>query len=198
MLADALVDRIRALAQAGRPAAGFVASDGERIAAAAARAQGGWPREVAPFVHLPIAGRWSFEAEAVHAGAPERIALWRGGSHVADDARAAGLAYARLAQPLGLALLEVDERGEFGAFTEPLSMRERLLDPATPAMIAAVDAADDGPPWLTLTLAAIVRTRRLVAVLPSGAEVADVTVAGSAFAAVLAHHAGPVTCHRVG
>ncbi len=109
-----------------------------------------------------------------------------------------GLAYARLARPLGLTLLEVDERGEFGAFADTLAARDRLLDPTTPATVAAVDAGDDGPPWLTLTLAAIVDTRRLAVILPAGAAPADVAVAGSAFAAVLAHHRGVAVCHSVG
>ncbi|MFP4126170.1 MAG: hypothetical protein ACLFU0_05940, partial [Alphaproteobacteria bacterium] len=124
--------------------------------------------------------------------------LWRGSTHVGDDARAVGWAYARLARPLGLTLLEVDERGEFGAFADTLAARDRLLDPTTPATVAAVDAGDDGPPWLTLTLAAIVDTRRLAVILPAGAAPADVAVAGSAFAAVLAHHRGVAVCHSVG
>ncbi|MFP4269393.1 MAG: hypothetical protein ACLFTL_02370, partial [Alphaproteobacteria bacterium] len=140
----------------------------------------------------------SLAAEAAHADAPGRVALWRGSTHVGDDARAVGWAYARLARPLGLTLLEVDERGEFGAFADTLAARDRLLDPTTPATVAAVDAGDDGPPWLTLTLAAIVDTRRLAVILPAGAAPADVAVAGSAFAAVLAHHRGVAVCHSVG
>jgi len=163
-----------------------------------ARAVATWPGEAAPLAWLPVAGRWSRGSEEVQAGVVGRIALWRGASHVADDARTVGLAYARLARPVGLTLLEVDARGEFGAFAEPLPLRDRLLDPATPATVAAVDAADDGAPWLALTLAALVDSRRLAAVLPPGATPAEVGPPGSAFAAVLAHHPGPVTCHAVG
>ncbi len=199
MLADALADRIRALARSDDAgAASCVASDTERVAAAVRRAQAGWPRDAAPLVRLPVAGRWSHAVEVVHGDAPERVALWRGSTHVADDARAVGFAYARLARPIGFTLIEVDERGEFGAFTDQLAVRARLLDPTTPATVAAVDAGDDGPPWLALTLAAIVDTRRLAVILPSGAVPADVAVAGSALAAILAHHDGVVVCHTVG
>jgi len=175
-----------------------MASDTARVTAAMARARAGWPRGTASLVRLPVAGRWSYVAETVHADAPERVPLWRGSAHVADDARAVGLAYARLARPTGVTLLEVDERGEFGAFADTLAARRRLLDPTTPATIAAVDAGDDGPPWLAFTLAAIVDTRRLAVILPAGAAPADVAVAGSAFAAVLAHYEGVVVCHTVG
>ncbi len=165
---------------------------------ALARAGARWPAAAAPLVWLPVAGRWSRTEEEMRADAVGRIALWRGASHVAEDARAVGLAYARLARPVGLTLVEVDGRGEFGAFAAPLPLRDRLLDPATPATVAAVDAGDDGAPWLALTLAALVDSRRLVAVLPPGATAAEVAPPGSAFAAVLARHQGPVTCHAVG
>jgi hypothetical protein len=183
---------------AGEGRTGCLAAAGDSVGRALARAAAGWPGDAAPLAWLPVAGRWSRAAEEASADAPGRIALWRGASHVADDARAVGLAYARLARPVGLTLLEVDAHGEFGAFAEPLPLRATLLDPATAATVAAVDADDDGAPWLAATLAALVDSARLVAVLPPGATATEAAPPGSAFAAVLAHHPGPVTCHVVG
>jgi hypothetical protein len=199
MLVEALSDRMLALTRDQEAAtAACLASDSDVVSEASARARAAWPKTVAPFVRLPVAGRWSLEAELARDDAPERVALWRGGVRVADDARALGLAYARVARPVGLTVLEVDARGEFGAFGDALTVRDRLLDPRTPATVAAVDAGDDGPPWLAFTLAAIVDTRRLVAILPAGATAVEAAVHGSAFAAVRAHYAGVIVCHTLG
>jgi hypothetical protein len=197
VLAGALADRVRALA-GDDGGAGLLASDGPLVSDAVARAVAAWPAGAAPPVRLPVAGRWSLAAEDAHADAVGRVALWRGGTRVADDARAVGLAYARMARPVGLALLEVDAAGEFGAFADGPALRDRLLDPATPATVAAVDAGDGGAPWLVVTLAALVATRRLAVVLPAGATLAEVARDGSALEVLLRHHAGPVVCHAVG
>ena len=176
-----------------------IATDTPTVDAIVARARAGWPRGLAAFARVPVAGRWSHTAEAVRAEEPGRVALWRGSSHVADDARAVGLAYARLVKPVGLTLLEVDERGEFGAFADDLEVRARILAADTPATAAAVDAADGGAPWLTLTLAAILDTARLLVILPPGADDwAAATPPGSALAAVLASYDGPIAGHAVG
>jgi len=158
----------------------------------------GWPAGGAPLVQVPVAERWRWAAggePATEDGRRRRLPLWRGGGQVADDARASAVAFARL-HPAGLALVEVDASGAFGAFDTHLPALARLLDPTAPPTVAAVDAADDGPPWLTLTLAAVTAAVRVAVVLPLGAEPGEVAPAGSAFAALLDRRPD-LTCHVV-
>lgn len=200
MLVDALADRIRGTARtAGTGAVGYVATETKAIVDASNRARASWPVDAARLVRMPVAERWRWVDDDPSANErAQRIALWRGGSHVGDDARAAAVAYARLARPVALSLIEVDADGGFGAFGPELPLLVRLLDPSTPATVAAVDAADGGAPWLTLTLAAVLDAERLAVVLPPGADPADVARPGSALAAVLARARVPVVCHVVG
>lgn len=199
MLIDALADRIRGTVRAAAATTvAYVATETSLVTAASARARANWPADAVRLVRMPVAERWRWAEDGpAAAGSDHRIALWRGATHVGDDARAAAAAYARLARPVALSLIEVDERGGFGPFTPDLPLLARLVDPATPATVAAVDAADGGAPWLTLTLAAVLDARRLVVVLPAGAEPADVARANSAFAALLARARAPVVCHVV-
>ncbi len=147
---------------------------------------------------MPIADRWRWRPADEDLDDALRVPLWRGGNHAGADARAAGFAYAKLGPPVALTLLEVDEVGNLGAFEWATPDRAVLLDMRTPATVAAVDASDGGPPWLTLTLAAVLAARRIAVVLPTGAGIDDVAPDGSAFAAVRRHARVPLVCHGVG
>lgn len=162
-----------------------------------ARAMTRWPAGCAPPLRVPVAERWRWTAAAEGQG-ERRLPLWRGGHHAGDDARSAAWAYEELTRPLGATIIAVDERGCFGAFEETLPARATLLDPRTPPTVAACDAVDDGPPWLTFTLAALLAVERVAVVLPAGAEPETVAAAGTALATLLAHAAVPVTLHGVG
>lgn len=199
MRADALADRVRALAHSDeprRPAACFV-SETPAVLAAVARAVVGWPADRTPPLRLPISERWRWSDHAT-GGDVARLPLWRGGHHAGDDARSAASAYDRLPRPLGLTLLEVDERGGLGAFDAAAPTVTKLLEPQIPPTVAAVDASDDGPPWLTFTLSALLAVERIAIVLPAGAAPADVVGRSTALAALVDHAAVPVTFHGVG
>jgi hypothetical protein len=197
--ADALADRVRALARSDgtrRSAACFV-SETPPVLAAMARAVARWPADCAPPLRLPISERWCWTDDTTRSDGA-RLPLWRGGHHAGDDARSAASAYDRLPRPLGLALLEVDERGGLGAFDAAAPTVTKLLEPQIPPTVAAVDAADDGPPWLTFTLSALLAVERIAIVLPAGAAPADLAGRSTALAALVDHAAVPVTFHGVG
>ncbi|MEO1089085.1 MAG: 6-phosphogluconolactonase [Pseudomonadota bacterium] len=114
------------------------------------------------------------------AGAASLLPYLRGSDSVGGDLQAAALDVARLPRPYDAVVLDVGEDGRIAGMAPDVDGLGLLLDPTTPATLAAVDRADPGGQMLTLTVAALIATG---VVLVVGRGAAEATVLGRAYEA---------------